>query len=299
MNGLNDIVGQDAKEAGKWFSRDNLLINAYWGNKASIVNQQGKDEYVGKGYTIDGWAQNASPAENGIVRVTDSGLQFVATGDNIRFYWLQRFDESLKAELSGETVTASVLTTTDLYSFTVKLPSDISQYDSYTAGHYASFDGFVFDIYHGASRFWSRTIDATSTVRAAKLEKGIGQTLAHSENGVWVQNRRPDPRLELLKCQSFYLPLSLNSDFAGVNWGNGMYFFVPTPVQMRANPILRPTQAAMVYHNGGATRVEISDFNTTTTSVSNGVQIFVKSKEEIPIGNCVLAELQGAFDARL
>ena len=115
MNGLNDIVAQDAKEAGRWFSRDNLLINAYWGNKASIVNQRGQTQYGfadgGEGYCIDRWWTNCSLSDP--IKITKEGLYLPG------FKGLYQFFENDPA--NGEEVTCSVLLANNtLYSATAK-----------------------------------------------------------------------------------------------------------------------------------------------------------------------------------
>ena len=51
------------------------------------------------------------------------------------------------------------------------------------------------------------------TIRAAKLELGSQQTLAHQENGVWVLNEIPDYGEQLRRCQRYYQRLNASSGY--------------------------------------------------------------------------------------
>ncbi len=191
MNGLNDIVGQDAKEAGRWFSRDNLLINAYWGNKASIVNQQGKDEYVGKGYSIDGWRLWSN---TNTLSIADDGI----IGDG----WLAQMLDYGRIEPGVYTLSALVAS------------GKINYLHLYPAFGNALVDcgGGLYTITGNLSKEKivaglraAINFGTGCKAIAAKLEKGPDQTLAHKENGVWVQNRTTRYEDELRRCKWYQL----------------------------------------------------------------------------------------------
>ena len=80
------------------------------------------------------------------------------------------------------------------------------------------------------------TITATGqTIKAAKLELGSEQTLAHQENGVWVLNEIPDYGQELAKCQRYFY--RWNGTFFVPTFSNGeCYGCINHPVKMAGTP---------------------------------------------------------------
>ena len=74
-------------------------------------------------------------------------------------------------------------------------------------------------------------------IKAAKLELGPVQTLAHKDGDTWVLNDPPPNKaLELAKCQRYQAGMLYgNIRMSGV-WENGMDFIIPTPVTMRVPP---------------------------------------------------------------
>ncbi len=261
MNGLNDIVGQDAKEAGRWFSRDNLLINAYWGNKASIVNQRGLDEYTGTEYTIDRWGLDAKDGAS--VTVNDGYIRLTRTGtDNIQAFTQVVNSPSL---LSERTVTLSFLhrgtgTTHLLFAYITTSFGIIGgkeftntndwQLDSITVTLPAGLSYLSVYIYCNTS-----LQNGYTDVLAAKLEEGRVQTLAHRENGVWVLNRTTRYEDELSRCLSNQLVISKINNWVCVGIGlplsaTSVNIQVSLPVPLRAIPTVRYTGSFGLIANG-------------------------------------------------
>lgn len=167
--------------------------------------------YTGAGYGIDRWFA-VSP---GTVVTVQSGYVRIAPPAGNYFGWANYFEAD---SLLGQTVTFSALcrytgsggailpyitayigdnqydgsaqinqTTWQCISFTITFPTDKPS------------DGrFGFDVV----AMQNFGVD----IKAAKLELGTVQTLAHQdENGNWVLNDPPpDPAVELLMCQRYY-----------------------------------------------------------------------------------------------
>ena len=108
------------------------------------------------------------------------------------------------------------------------------------------------------------------TLIAAKLELGDQQTLAHQDkDGNWVLNDTPpDKALELAKCQRYFLILG------GRVVGHADWFFIPTPVSMRANPALSLIKPGTITYGNGKTASNIKDIQFYALT-SNGISLQV------------------------
>ena len=211
-----------------------LLDNWYFGNP---VNQRGQTSYTGiNTYTIDRWMTDNT------VTVVEGGIKVKQNGYYALFY--QCLEDSLVEAIAGKVVTYSALTTDGLMTVTTKLPaSKSSDWDTDNAVQ----GDLVLDIIKYGSgktfiRFFS-TVDGTeATILAVKLELGSQQTLAHQENGVWVLNEIPDYGEQLRRCQRYALVLEGTEQFyVGKVYSSDVTkasIFVPTPVTMRATPVL-------------------------------------------------------------
>lgn len=82
----------------------------------------------------------------------------------------------------------------------------------------------------------------TSTlIKAAKLELGDTQTLAHKEGDRWVLNEVPDYGEQLRRCQRYFVRLTSVYGY-GWTYNSGIAnFLVPLPTTMRANPVIKLT----------------------------------------------------------
>lgn len=217
-----------------WSNR-NLLDNWYWAHRDAIINQQGQTEYAGRKYTIDRWKLA------GGTNLTVNDGTITINGATEGETWLFQLMENPVCK--NETVTASLLITemtapgtgfiilhnkgiytripngtTGLFSFTVKLDSD------------------------GANQFRIVAGPNTNlTIKAAKLELGSVQTLAHQDaSGNWVLNDPPpDKALELLKCQRYQIvSTEISSPYCGTAI-TGSIISGPNvfPTTMRITPV--------------------------------------------------------------
>ena len=86
------------------------------------------------------------------------------------------------------------------------------------------------------------TITATGqTIKAAKLEIGSEQTLAHKESNIWVLNELPDYGQELAKCQRFLWIPGFSARYSVYGFGiahstTAAYFIMCPPQPMAAVP---------------------------------------------------------------
>lgn len=157
----------------------NLLDNWYFGNP---VNQRGQTSYTGGEYGIDRWYST------GVCLIENDGL---AIRDSI----LEKIQNPEK--LNGLTITFSVLGANGkLYTGTRVFngANDVVFYELDSDGIQLLFntywDGFQ--------------IIGNFKPKAAKLELGTQQTLAHQENGKWVLNEIPKFGDQLAECQRYY-----------------------------------------------------------------------------------------------
>ena len=172
----------------------NLLDTWYFGRP---VNQKGQTEYAVNGYTVDRWFSNYANLK---VELVNGGIKVANTG-TVACALRQPFEN--KPVLSVHT--ASVLC--EAVTGTVYLQNFYA--DGTTSSALKLADGLVCGT-EGKSTGFDRfsfyfTAGASVILKAAKLELGSQQTLAHQdENGNWVLNEIPDYGEQLLKCQRYY-----------------------------------------------------------------------------------------------
>jgi len=232
---------QDRLDAVGTLVRPNLLDNAYFvgggsqqGGGQFPINQRGQTSYSDSGYMIDRWAN----INNTNVQITQSGLTITASGD-IAIY---RQILEIAYLMAGEAVTISVLSSNGaLYSATGTVPSTIPSSDYEVAVAAFPVGNMSFHVGPTCSvQFYLPTAGNEITVKAAKLELGSTQTLAHQENGEWVLNEIPNYQQELAKCQRYFIGFN-DSDNHWCASGTGLtstdvLVVFPTPVTMRAVP---------------------------------------------------------------
>ena len=197
-----DEINADLKNSLNTFVRPNLLDNWWFGNP---VNQRGKSSYAGAGYTIDRWKNNQD-AVTTTYNSTDGYISVVRSSS--QWNSLIQFIENWK-DLAGKKVTISIL----LHSaYTADQNCNIRLCSSDTETNYGHIRVY------GNDKLFSTTITLPSNIsslafsfyvcttalniKAAKLELGEGQTLAHYDGTNWVLNEIPDYETELLKCQT-------------------------------------------------------------------------------------------------
>lgn len=202
-------------------SNENLLDNWYF---VDPINQRGQTKYTGSGYTIDRWYSH------GVSVTVSDGCLTITTGGN------NAFAEILEENLFDRELTFSILTADgSLYTGTGSLSSTSENYhqERLFIEQEGAFNLFL-QMYNGYLSASVGLGSATAlSIRAAKLELGPIQTLAHQDtDGTWVLNDpSPDFTLELLKCQR-YFQLFASSNLRP---SNGLDF---RPVMRTAKPTL-------------------------------------------------------------
>ncbi len=154
---------------------------------------------------------------------------------------MQKFETSFGKELSGKTLTFSLLTSEGLYTGSAAFPIEAAP-DS--VGVISNDTTTMYFEWNDGSGGYPAVVfvlkKAGVMYTAAKLELGSQQTLAHQDtNGNWVLNDPPPNRaLELLKCQRYFVRIGINryrmSAFIGGN--KRTVFHIPLPCCMRAIP---------------------------------------------------------------
>lgn len=243
-------------------SNPNLLDNWYF---ADPINQRGQTSYSGSLYGIDRWRVNDATAS------LVNGLVLVPTSYNNNL--IQMIEPKVWNALAGKTVTLSFLASditgywilashntalktfgeTGVLSVTYKVPYGIE-------------DTFKFVALCGGA-------GASVTPKAAKLELGSQQTLAHQDaDGNWVLNDPPPNKaLELAKCQQYFRVFNAYSKFlAQYIDGNKVVFAFPEI--MRSAPSMSGNWK--IY--SGYTEQSGFVFNTYQT----GNMIFVEAVKE-------------------
>ena len=184
----------------------NLLDNGYFVNP---VNQRGQTEYAGAGYTIDRWQSNSGNVTKSIV---EGGVKLTAKASTYGWIFWQIL--KIPADVIGQHNTGSLLVTELIgtawrFSISFRNASDaeissstITVSSNLTIPSAVIPQGTVYirvGVYV-SSGAWLAAGD-TITLRAAKLELGTQQTLAHQDaSGNWVLNEIPDYNEQLLRC---------------------------------------------------------------------------------------------------
>lgn len=184
----------------------NLLDNWYFGNP---VNQRRQTEYAGTGYNIDRWQSNSG---NVTKSIGENGVKLTAKASTYGWIFWQIL--KIPADAVGQTITGCLLATELIgtawrFSVSFRNASDaeissstITVSSNLTIPSAVIPEGTVYirvGVYV-SSGAWLAVGD-TITLRAAKLELGTQQTLAHQDaNGNWVLNEIPDYNEQLLRC---------------------------------------------------------------------------------------------------
>ena len=190
--------------------------------------------YANVGYTVDRWKQGFDGTLTSTL--TDDGIKIVAGNDGT----YKNFEQILSYVPTNTTFTMS---------FLVDNFASINQI-------YTGFSTAQFDIRDNLITWTFKTGDSISgvktigiqtkagktvTIKAAKLELGSAQTLAHKENGVWVLNEIPDFGEQLRRCQRFFqrYEINVNAFIPAVMFGGELmyaHFFIPFLTKMRIVP---------------------------------------------------------------
>ena len=209
----------DAVGLAPQLSNPNLLDNWYFANP---VNQRGQTSWVNPSdwqYSIDRW----QIAPSSVIALVDGGITITAD-----------FHQGLEKDRLefGRTYTFSVLSSDGrLGKHTFVLTSDTDINVGFGFGYFVCF--------LGGDNVWFRIYGDGSTYKAAKLELGSQQTLAHQENGVWQLNEIPDYGEQLARCQRYFQTFATES----LRPTNALDF----------RPVMRATPALSTITVGGKT----------------------------------------------
>lgn len=240
----------DGLNIARGVSNPNLLDNWYFGNP---VNQRGQTSYTGRGYTIDRWMNEndkvVSTLENGLLKLTFSGVST----------YMQRVQVP-----SGIQVTCSVLVDNisgDLFL----LWQDIDDFtDTHTMQLSKGMNNITVTTTKQNYRFaiYSTNADPkTIGLKAAKIELGTQQTLAHQDSsGNWQLNELPNYAMELLKCQRYQFSNITDSADDGNSIGiattglgtTELNVSIPFPVEMRTDQVVIEKIRIWNYRENGA-----------------------------------------------
>lgn len=278
-----------------------LLDNWYF---ADPINQRGQTEYTAPAsstsYTIDRWLLGGG----NIIHVLDDGLQLSNPESLPRFAFMgQRLEANTMSVLRGNLATFSIIVKGH-GTITLGVTNQPSTQQTF------EIDGDIWTLashtftWVTAITVWSTCImiacvSGTVTIKAAKLELGSQQTLAHQDaSGNWVLNDPPPNRaLELLKCQRYQL--FYNGAYSPFGCGfmaleNYLIVTTFTPVNLRTAPSVVSEDSILRFvveaNSGGVEVYYFTVESTRATSVcANVVQLGLITKPAlqtttIPVG---------------
>lgn len=215
---INAEVGSDISDLNgslNTYVRPNLLDNWYFirgavrSDGASFpINQRGQNSYAGAIYGIDRWVGATSNVSLGLNY--NNYIVLKSSVDGGQNLLMQYFEN--KEMFAGKTVTISALIRSTLVQSTISIPADSSTWGSTIGtGSDPTSSGCAIYLRYLNSKlcfvFYATNSYVANTnilIKAAKIEIGDTQTLAHNENGVWVLNELPDYAEQFAKCQMYY-----------------------------------------------------------------------------------------------
>lgn len=231
----------------------NMLDNWYFVNP---VNQRGKTSYASGGYTVDRW--KAGDGVTTAVANKALNISYSTPGWNL----VEPLDNML---VPGVTYTLSCIYKASVNPIRLVVAWGNSQF-FYNEASPISDDWALAQI--------TGTIPANATIsfnqvaiqslgssagdfslKAAKLELGSQQTLAHQENGQWVLNEVPDYGEQLRRCQRYYIRYSAAGQFVlfnGIVRNNADVRVVLTGLNMRIAPAVGYGGNMRAYIPGGS-----------------------------------------------
>lgn len=246
-------------QAAGTFVRPNLLDNWYFGRP---VNQRGKSEYTGSGYTVDRWT-----AKEGVVSLSSGGLTLQNST------WLDQIIENL---IENRIYTISLLTANGV----LLAGTGLLNKDSFISVRIDG-GGYIDISYHAdVSGYYVELARADAaqplSILAAKLELGPTQTLAHREGDRWALNEVPDYGEQLRRCQRYARSLRGNSKSAYCQLATGVAtsptkatLYVPLAQPLRTGPVITSTGNFRIVARGGQViTVTGFDFNLSEWSGS-------------------------------
>ena len=296
VSAYTTVYGADVHTnyVGFYLTRD-LSGTKYYASRTDCVLG-----YRGPYYTIDRWYINTY---GGYVRLEPDGLVmgFSGTvGGNVVFR-----QEAENARPAG-TYTLSMLVKSKSGIWKIAQRDTIIDTDDGLFSYTFTSSGGSRTTY-----LWCNSAAGELKISAIKLELGSQQTLAHYDETAqeWVLNDPPPNfQQELAKCQRYQLTYG---DTVG-NWGmfrlslytaNELYFFVPTPVSLRARPSASSLNADLQ-----GNRIKLFNINSWTiltgfivsdVRLAGGGIVVVCTKTNHGLQDAALQVLNSVIDSNL
>lgn len=262
---LHNIGGRPGK---------NLVKNWFFGGGGSQlgfgfspINQRGLTEYVqdlgaGNAYGPDNWVLEAGSS----IALKSTHMEF-STGANAI---TQPETKEFLDKLVGKQVTVSCLTLENELATATGVVKDFSQ----NTGINALFSGgsFAFVVFPNVAVQVGRWAGSGNIV-ACKVEEGPVQTLSYKDhNGIWRLFETTEYGEELARCQQNLLALNNLARYRAISIDtNTIDFFIPTPVTMRATPVLQSFSATIFPFNSSS---GVSGFSfSVIDKSSNGIYL--------------------------
>lgn len=186
------------------------------------INQRRLTEYVGastiNGYTVDRWRQYPSTCV--VTPIAGGGVNVTYNGEAIPSGGFMRISQVLSQSLTlGDVYTLQVCINGKTYVWSVAVTDtyqnhNFGENNQYTV--YLSTTSIILQLNSGKSM----------AVLRCKLEPGF----------VATPFVRPDPAVELLKCQGQFIPAPMESIPNFISSPNAFYFYIPLPTTMRITP---------------------------------------------------------------
>ena len=182
--------------------------------------------YTGAGYGIDMWASNRAS-----VLITDDGVTIIGDSNGI----CQKID-NYKA-LSGQLVTISILAKSRSGVLVGSLISGSFRHNFTSDGLLLSETITLPELTAPLECWMYMEGVGESTLKAAKLELGTEQTLAHQDaDGNWQLNEIPDYGEQLRRCMRYFQVITNGTLVGSLYTSQAGRVYYKFPVTMRDNP---------------------------------------------------------------
>lgn len=244
------IMGGGGNGNGNYVN-PNVLDNWYF---ATPVNQRAQTTYNAMGYGIDRWINVASAAT---VTLVEGGITIANAGTSQS--GLTQFFEGRNIA-ADQTYTASLLTA-DNEIVTVTTPFNVTKTTITTWGGLG-----IYAPNNGTAPYVTIYVDAgqtTPVIRAAKLELGERQTLAHKDaSGNWVLNEVPNYNEQLSRCQRYLAAYNNYDIFLRMYDGTDAIIHLPRPLRAKpaivnAGNLINITNPSIAWYNLGSNQARL------------------------------------------
>lgn len=264
----------------KFTVNPNLLDNWYFANP---VNQRMLTEYSSGGYTVDRWIQGFDGTLTSTL--TNDGIKVMAGNDGT----YKNFEQVLPDVPTNSTFTLSFLV--DNYTSVNQI------YTRWGISQFNFHDNLISLTFKTGSSISGRKsvgiqvkVGKTAIIKAAKLELGSTQTLAHLENGNWVLNEIPKYEDVLSNCQRYAFNV-VNSDdnweILGSCFAMGptqLFCFIPTPTTLRGKPNISYSGLFRAVRNTGAGDGIVINAMVVDHASNNGVSVICTGATSFEVG---------------